>query len=446
MSKAKNLGAGSSFAQARPISARRAAIGAATVAPTDGVPEPTELSIKLISQNPDNPRESLRGLDGLAESIREIGLVNAITVATVDAYLSERPHRAEDLDEDARYVVVDGHRRLAASQLAGKETIRVSFNDALVSTDESLLEAAFVANFHRDDMNPLEQAHALQKLVEFYGSQNKASKRLGIGQSTISSKLSILDLDPVLQADLLEGRRTVEDVRNLSKLSPEEQRQRADARAESRRQKAAALSRRDNPLRHRLPFPPWPLPRRPRRSLPRRPRRSPPHGTRTYHGVITPQGGGRPRSRTPPHLPPRLPLRRPLLLLWLPQQRCLRRRCGGRPYRIRGLGGLNPPCLMATGRRSWTTRAASWTRLSAVPCSSATSRSPVVWRRLRRICDVIWRPRTGRTWRSSSGGSRISWGRRRRSSGTRARARVPGWAVLSVGRDPASGSSPGLFY
>ncbi|MFF9827982.1 ParB/RepB/Spo0J family partition protein [Streptomyces albidoflavus] len=247
MSKAKNLGAGSSFAQARPISARRAAIGAATVAPTDGVPEPTELSIKLISQNPDNPRESLRGLDGLAESIREIGLVNAITVATVDAYLSERPHRAEDLDEDARYVVVDGHRRLAASQLAGKETIRVSFNDALVSTDESLLEAAFVANFHRDDMNPLEQAHALQKLVEFYGSQNKASKRLGIGQSTISSKLSILDLDPVLQADLLEGRRTVEDVRNLSKLSPEEQRQRADVRAESRRQKAAALSRRDNP-------------------------------------------------------------------------------------------------------------------------------------------------------------------------------------------------------
>ncbi|MCG5123079.1 ParB/RepB/Spo0J family partition protein, partial [Streptomyces sp. T7(2022)] len=219
MSKAKNLGAGSSFAQARPISARRAAIGAATVAPTDGVPEPTELSIKLISQNPDNPRESLRGLDGLAESIREIGLVNAITVATVDAYLSERPHRAEDLDEDAQYVVVDGHRRLAASQLAGKETIRVSFNDALVSTDESLLEAAFVANFHRDDMNPLEQAHALQKLVEFYGSQNKASKRLGIGQSTISSKLSILDLDPVLQADLLEGRRTVEDVRNLSKLS-----------------------------------------------------------------------------------------------------------------------------------------------------------------------------------------------------------------------------------
>ncbi|MFG2840458.1 ParB/RepB/Spo0J family partition protein [Streptomyces zaomyceticus] len=250
MTKAKNLGAGASFAQARPISARRAAIGAATAAPTEGVPDPTELSLGLISQNPDNPREELRDLEGLAESIREIGLVNSITVATVDSYLAERPERADDMDEDARYIVVDGHRRLEAARLAGAGTIRVSVNNKLVATDEALLEAAFVANVHRDDMNPIEQAHALKKLVEFYGSQNKAAKRLGIGQSTISSKLSILDLDPTLQADLVEGRRPIEHVRNLSRLSPEEQRAKADARAEAAEQKAAAkrdLSRRDNP-------------------------------------------------------------------------------------------------------------------------------------------------------------------------------------------------------
>lgn len=252
MSKAKNLGAGASFAQARPISARRAAIGAATGAPTAGVPEPTELPLGAISQNPDNPREELRDLEGLAESIREIGLVNSITVATVDAYLSERPERAGEVDEGARYIVVDGHRRLEAARLAGEPTIRVSVNNALVATDESLLEAAFVANVHRDDMNPLEQAYALQKLVEFYGSQNKAAKRLGIGQSTISSKLSILDLDPELQADLLAGRRRLEDVRNLAKLAPEQQREKADARAEERQRRAAegrGVSRRDNPER-----------------------------------------------------------------------------------------------------------------------------------------------------------------------------------------------------
>ncbi|MFE5795546.1 ParB/RepB/Spo0J family partition protein [Streptomyces sp. NPDC056503] len=249
MSKAKNLGAGVSFAQARPISARRAAIGAATDAPTVGVPDPTELPLHLISQNPDNPREELRDLDGLTESVREIGLVNSITVATIEAYLAARPDRAERTDEGARYIVVDGHRRLEAARRAGAQVIRVSVNNDLVATDESLLEAAFVANVHRDDMNPIEQAHALKKLVEFYGSQNKAAKRLGIGQSTISSKLSILDLDPALQSDLVEGRRTIEHVRNLSKLTPEEQQAKADARAAAAEKKATAkreLSRRDN--------------------------------------------------------------------------------------------------------------------------------------------------------------------------------------------------------
>lgn len=247
--KAKNLGTGSSFGQARPVSARRAAIGAATGAPTVGVPDPTELPVSQIGQNPDNPREQLRDLEGLADSIREIGLINAITVAAVDAYLQERPDRAGDVEEGVRYIVIDGHRRLEAARLAGARTVRVSVDNALVSTDESLLEAAFVANVHRDDMNPLEQAHALKTLVKFYGSQNKASKRLGIAQSTISSKLSVLDLNPQLQADLVEGRRTIEHVRNLSKLTPAEQVQQADARAASDRKRTPPgdLSRRDNP-------------------------------------------------------------------------------------------------------------------------------------------------------------------------------------------------------
>ncbi|MEV8309116.1 ParB/RepB/Spo0J family partition protein [Streptomyces flavidovirens] len=250
MSKAKNLGAGASFGQARPVSARRAAIGAATAAPTVGVPDPTELPLSQISQNPDNPREELRDLESLADSIREIGLVNAITIASVDAYLQERPDRAADIEAGTRYIVVDGHRRLEAARLAGVTTIRVSVDNARVSTDESLLEAAFVANVHRDDMSPLEQAQALRTLVDFYGSQSKAAKRLGMAQSTISSKLSVLDLDPQLQADLLEGRRKIEHVRNLSKLTPAEQIQQADARAAASERKRAStsdLSRRDNP-------------------------------------------------------------------------------------------------------------------------------------------------------------------------------------------------------
>ncbi|MGW2331642.1 ParB/RepB/Spo0J family partition protein [Streptomyces sp. NPDC001700] len=236
--KAAKLGASASFGQARPVSARRAAISAATGARTEGVPDPTELPVGQISQNPDNPRDHLRDLDDLTQSITELGIINAITVASIDAYLQERPDRADDLDEAAKYVVVDGHRRLEASRRAGKDTIKVMVDDTRVATDEALLEAAFVANYHRDDMTDLEQAHALEVLVKFYGSQTKASQRLGLSQAAISSKLSLLKLSPDLQAELANGQRHVEHVRNLGKLAPEEQRATADARAAESKQRA----------------------------------------------------------------------------------------------------------------------------------------------------------------------------------------------------------------
>ncbi|MFE0423476.1 ParB/RepB/Spo0J family partition protein [Streptomyces sp. NPDC058953] len=214
--------------------------------------QPSELPLDAIGQNPDNPRE-LRDLDPLTTSIREIGLVNAITVASVEAYVRERPARAHELAPGARYIVVDGHRRLEAARRADLASVRVSVDDALVSTDRSLLEAAFVANVHRDDMNPLEQAYALKKLVEFYGSQNKAAKRLGIAQSTISSKLSVLELGPELQADLLAGRRKVVHVRNLSRLSPQQQKQRADARAAASESRGTDTRGAGRPVDHRHP-------------------------------------------------------------------------------------------------------------------------------------------------------------------------------------------------
>jgi len=238
MSKASQLGAGASFGQARPVSARRAAIGAATGAPTLGVPDPTELPTALISHNPDNPRDHLRDLDGITQTIKELGVINAITVANIDAYLRERPDRAGHLDDGAKYVVVDGHRRLEGARRADRKTIKVLVDDARVATDEALLEAAFVSNVHRDGMTDLEQAHALESLVKFYGSQTKAAQRLGISQATISSKLSLLKLTPELQAELASGERQVEHVRNLGKLTSEEQKEAADKRAATARQRA----------------------------------------------------------------------------------------------------------------------------------------------------------------------------------------------------------------
>jgi ParB family chromosome partitioning protein len=217
-------------------SARRRAIS--NIGGDDSTTAITELPVTQISENPDNPRNHLRNLDETVESVREVGIILPIVVAAVDAYLRDRPDRAEDLDDGAQYVVVDGHRRLEASRRVGLATIPVRVDNARVATDETLLEAAFVANYHRDDMTDLEEAHALKQLVDYYGSQTKAAKRLGIPQGTISSKLSLLKLTPELQKDLMTGVRKVEHVRNLGKLDPKEQKAKADERAATSARKA----------------------------------------------------------------------------------------------------------------------------------------------------------------------------------------------------------------
>ncbi len=198
MSKKDLIGRGSSFGAASDRSARRNAIEK-TISSGDsaGTKDLTDLPVPMISENPDNPRNHLRNLDDTVESVREVGVILPIVVGTVDAYLRSRPDRAEDLDADAQYVVIDGHRRLEAARRVGLATIPVRVDDARLSTDEKLLEAAFIANYHREDMTDLEEAHALKQLVDYYGgSQVKASKRLSMSPSTLSSKLSLLKLSP----------------------------------------------------------------------------------------------------------------------------------------------------------------------------------------------------------------------------------------------------------
>jgi ParB family chromosome partitioning protein len=239
VSKADTLGAAPAFGAVRGArSSRRSAIERTLTGDNAATAAITELPVTLISENPDNPRNHLRNLDETVDSAREVGIILPIVVATTDAYLRDRPDRASDLEDGTQYIVVDGHRRLEAARRVGLATIPVRVDDARVSTDESLLEAAFIANYHRDDMTDLEEAHALQQLVDYYGSQTKAAKRLGIPQATISSKLSLLKLTPELQKDLVTGVRTVEHVRNLGKLSPEEQKRKADERAAADRTKA----------------------------------------------------------------------------------------------------------------------------------------------------------------------------------------------------------------
>ncbi|MDH6544069.1 ParB/RepB/Spo0J family partition protein [Streptomyces sp. SPB4] len=255
MSKRDALGASASFARAAGSRSARRQIEDDAF----GGGVPTRLPLHEISSNPDNPRESLGDLSGLVTSLAEVGQIQALTVARIDAFLRDRPSREHDVDPKASYVVIDGHRRLEAAREAGLETVSVHVNDALATTDRALLEAAWVANFHREGLTDLEEGHALQKLVELHGSQSAVSRRIGVSQSYISQRLSLLTLTEELQADLQAGVRTVAQVRSLSSLPPEKQREAADARAqqeEERKRKRAESSRRDTSQREPRATPP----------------------------------------------------------------------------------------------------------------------------------------------------------------------------------------------
>ncbi|GAA5707605.1 plasmid partitioning protein [Streptomyces avermitilis] len=200
MSKADQLGAGRFGGGVRPVSARRQAVAAATGVPTEAVSPPTELPVNRISPNPDNPRSALGDLTDLAGSLKTHGQKQAITVMNRDAYVRANPEREPDLEPDTTHVVVDGSSRLAAAREARLITVKVMVSDDQGTTSEELLESALVANIHRQDLEELDEARALQRLLAIHGSQRALAKRLHRSQGWVSQRLSLLNLTPELQA------------------------------------------------------------------------------------------------------------------------------------------------------------------------------------------------------------------------------------------------------
>src|SRR5699024_1581806 len=119
----------------------------------DGAGKMEEISISLITPNPKQPRADFDedALEELADSIRTLGLIQPITVRK---------------DGDDRYVIISGERRWRASRLAGLETVPVFIREA---DDRTLHEMALVENIQREDLNAMEIAISLNRLMEECG-------------------------------------------------------------------------------------------------------------------------------------------------------------------------------------------------------------------------------------------------------------------------------------
>lgn len=153
--------------------------------------ELVEVSVEQISVNPNQPRRhfSEEELQELADSIKELGLIH--------------PPLVRPLEGEGRYELVSGERRFRAMQLAGFSRIRV-----LVRESSQILSAqqALVENIQRVDLNPLEIAQALRKLMDEFGyQQDQLAAKVGKKRSTIANYLRLLALPKNIQDSIRQG-------------------------------------------------------------------------------------------------------------------------------------------------------------------------------------------------------------------------------------------------
>ncbi|MEM8999795.1 MAG: ParB/RepB/Spo0J family partition protein [Bacteroidota bacterium] len=149
-----------------------------------------ELDIDAVEVNPFQPRTNFNdeALQELASSIRELGIIQPITVRKLDFN---------------KFQLVSGERRYRASKLIGLETIPAYIR---IANDQESLEMALVENIQRQDLDPIEIALSYQRLIdEIKVTQEKLSDRVGKKRSTITNYLRLLKLHPIIQTGMRDG-------------------------------------------------------------------------------------------------------------------------------------------------------------------------------------------------------------------------------------------------
>lgn len=176
---------------------------------TEGSSTINEIPIEQIEANPNQPRREFdeTALNELATSIREIGIIQPITLHQVSAN---------------RYQIIAGERRWRASQRAGLKSI-----PAYIRTldDASIMEMALVENIQREDLNAIEVALAYQQLMEGEGmTQEKVSTRVGKSRTAVTNYLRLLRLPAQVQMALQKKEIDMGHARALLSLeSPSQQ-------------------------------------------------------------------------------------------------------------------------------------------------------------------------------------------------------------------------------
>ena len=154
-----------------------------------------------IEPNPYQPRREFDDIEGLAQSIRQNGILQPLTVRRLDE----------------GYQLVAGERRLRAAKLLGMPFVPCI---AVTITERNSAVMALIENIQRRDLSVFDEAEAIAKLLDFYGmTQEDAAVKLGKSQSAIANKLRLLKLDKSVQTKISEYSLTERHARALLKVT-----------------------------------------------------------------------------------------------------------------------------------------------------------------------------------------------------------------------------------
>jgi ParB family chromosome partitioning protein len=223
---------------------KRPALGKGLSALIPDIPEPNrapnEVDIDLISPNEHQPRHHLDDarLDELTRSITANGVIQPIVVRKVDG----------------GYRIIAGERRWRAAQRAGLLRVPVVIKDVAAGNDAQVLEMALIENIQREDLNPIDEAAAYEKLsTDFKMTQEEIAAAVGKDRSSVANHLRLLKLPQEVRAEVAGGRLSMGHARALLAV-PDEGGQRRIAREViaqnlSVRETETLVKRLDHPVR-----------------------------------------------------------------------------------------------------------------------------------------------------------------------------------------------------
>lgn len=167
-----------------------------------------EIAVGDIIPNPTQPRTQFdeEALRELADSISQLGVIQPITVKRTDA---------------GKYIIISGERRWRASQMAGITTLPAYIREV---DDENLHAMALVENIQRQDLNAIEIALGMQRLIDECGlTQEAMAERVGKKRSTVSNYMRLLTLPAEVQLALKEGIISMGHAKAIATLDAENQ-------------------------------------------------------------------------------------------------------------------------------------------------------------------------------------------------------------------------------